>query len=625
MPSQSDVKEVAKDGKVSSKRRFDQRDWDYIAEFAIEELTRRKNARSDREKQWKEIDRQIAMEPELAFKKLPNGKIDPKRAWLAETELPLQAQALEVLTADTRRLMFPDTGNWFRAHAETTDEYLHRVNFESIVMGDETEVPSKINQDNADKLVEGFLTHMFRQGDFATRVDRINAESFKYGMGLARARRETKNIYIHEARGTRKENQRIPVLVPCSIKNHYLDEPLPSMHSAQVLGPMHIAEDFIKFENIQLAANRGSTDPDDEDGGWMPENCKTIVPDKDGYVRILELEGDLVIPRKTVRSIVIPGAIVTIVAGSSDKGGKSTRAVIRFRFRKYPFSTYLLFPYHYESATEAYPTGPLMKGRPVQMLATDAANRLLDSAMLKIMPPVGYDRTDNVFAQKGGPEIYPGAQWGSTDKVTAHTELGGDPAALASMMTTALNLYAELTGILPSRLGAQTVSHTTAYAKDAELQRGAVRTVDYVKQSGEGPMIRWLDMAYQMGRDGLKKNEKIAFYIAAYGGFVEIDKSHLPDAATFDWLGAGGPGDENQKQQAKINALLLALKIDQVRVGVLKQPPGVDLLAAIHEVLREGGWTDLDSIMAAATGGDEMPQPGPAVAAIQNLMQPQPQ
>jgi hypothetical protein len=31
-------------------------------------------------------------------------------------------------------------------------------------------------------------------------------------------------------------------------------------------------------------------------------------------------------------------------------------------------------------------------------------------------------------------------------------------------------------------------------------------------------------MAYQMGRDALKKNEKVSFYIDAYGGFVEIDK-----------------------------------------------------------------------------------------------------
>lgn len=624
MAGQSDVKEIAKDGKVSPKKRFDDRDWSFIAEFVHEEFQRRKSARGDLEKAWKEIDRQIAMEPELAFKKLADGKIDTNKRWMAETELPLQAQALEVLTADARRLMFPTSGNWFRAHAKTTDDYYNRVNFESIILGDQTEVPSHINQDNADKLVEGFLTHLHKQGDFPSRLDRINAETFKYGMGVARGRMETKSVYIHESKSVVKENKKIPVLVPCSIKNTYLDNPLPSIHSAQVLGPAHIAEDFIKFENIQLAANRGSDDPNNEDGGWMPSNFKKVEPDKDGYVRLLEYEGDLVIPRKTVRSLVIPGAIVTVVVGGAEKGGTaSTKAVIRFRFRKYPFSSYLLFPYHYESAGEAYPTSPLMKGRPVQMLATDAANRLLDSAMLKIAPPVGYDRSDAFFAQQGGPLIHPFAQWGSTDKITVHSEVGGDPTALANMLTQALNLYAELTGILPSRLGAQTVSHTTAYAKDAELQRGAVRTVDYVNQVGEGAMLRWLDMAYQMGRDSLKKNEKLAFYIDAYGGFVEVDKDHLPDAATFDWRGAGGPGDENQRMQVKINGLLAAIKVDAINMQTGK-PPRINISAAVDQILRESHWLDLDTITnhEGATGPNA--GPGAAVAALQNLTLPQP-
>src|SRR5207248_1258557 len=100
----------------------------------------------------------------------------------------------------------------------------------------------------------------------------------------------------------------------------------------------------------------------------------------------------------------------------------------------------------------------------------------------------------------------------------------------------------------------------------AELQRGAVRTVDYVNQTGEGAMLRWLDMAYQMGRDTMKKNEKVSFFIEAYGGFVEIDKDHLPECATFDWLGSGGPGDQNQKMQAKVNALLLASKLDAINM-----------------------------------------------------------
>jgi hypothetical protein len=620
MPNATEIE----NGKVSNKRRFDKRDWDTIAENTISQWEDRKRKRSDREKAWKEIDRQIAMEPDVQFKKLPDGRPDTNKIWMAETEMPFQAQALEVLTADARRLMFPNTGLCFRAHAETTDEYFERVDFQALIHGDELEVPSRINQDNADKLVEGFLAHLFAQTDFQTRIDRINAEAFKYGMGVGRARMETKNVFINEARGVTKETKKIPVLVPVSVKNLYLDDPVSSMHTSQVLGPAHIAVDYMKLENLQIAANRGSSDPDSADGGWMAEGLKNLIADKDGYVTILEMEGDIIVPRKTVRSMVIPGGIVTVVIGGKDSGGAVSRGVVRFRWRKNPFSSYLLFPYHYESANDPYPSGPLMKGRPVQILASDAANRLLDSAMLKNAPPVGYDRSDMVFAANGGPQICPTAKWGTTDPVKVYTEIGGDPTALTSMFVMASKLYAELTGVLPGRLGAQTNSHTTAFAKDAELQRGAVRTVDYVTASGNGPMLQWFNMAYKMGRDSIGPRESISFYIAAYGGFVKIDKSHLPDAAMFDWLGAGGPQDESQKMQQRVNALLLAAKLDQFNVST-GQPPRININNAIDAVLRDGGWIDLDAIVNTETSLTQSPGPGPAVAAVQNLIAQQPQ
>lgn len=620
--AQSDVAELDNEGKEHPRRRFDSRDFDYIAEYVIEEYERRKRDRSDRERAWEEIDRQICMEPDTGFKKLPNGTVDAKKMWMAEVELPLQAQALEVLTADARRMLFPDNGAWFRAHGEMTDEYLRMIDFQSLILGDETEVPTQINQDNADKLVEGFLMHLFRltvaDEDFFTRYDKINAESFKYGVGVGRARLWNQRLYIKAPRGVRKEIRHVPVLMPCSIKHLYLDDRKPSMHSMQLLEPAHIACDHIKLQNLQMAANRGSTDPDDEDGGWMPRNLKDIVDDDNGYVTLLEMEGDIIVPRKTVRSMVIPGAIVTICMGSKDKGGNATRGVVRFRFRSTTHSSYLLHPYHYEGADEVYPASPLMKGRPVQMMCTDALNRLLDSAMLKNAPPVGWDRSDTFFAQKGGPEIYPYAQWGTTDPgaIKVHAEVGGDPAALAGVLARGISLYAELTGVLPARLGAQTVSHTTAYAKDAELQRGAVRTVDYVRQIGKGPATRWLDMAYKMGRDAIKKSETVTFYIDAYGGWVEVSKDHLPERSSFEWFGSGGPAEEQQKRQLKVQALQLALQMDQMGLAY-GRPPTVDLSSAIAEVLREGGWIDIDALIkmqqaAAPPPGGQAALPAPA-------------
>lgn len=602
------------DGSVKNKtRKFDEKDLKWLADWGVGEFERRKNSedRKEKERHWKEIDRQIAMTPENKLKLKPDGSIDINKTWMAEMELPLQAQALEVLTADARRMQFPDSGPWFRAHAEMTDEYLQKINFKSIIHGDESQVPSEVNQDNVDKLVEGFLLSNFRQYDHVARFDQINAEAFKYGMGVARGRKEVKSIYTHEASGTRSEKKKIPVIVPVTIKNTYLDDAKPSMHSSNVLAPAHIAHEWVRYENIAIAASKGSNDPESEDGGWMPKQLGKVVPDKKGFIQLIEIEGDIIVPRKTIRSVTLPSTVITIALGSSEKADAvASRAVIRIRFRKEPYSSYLLFPYHYEGADQIYPTSPLMKGRPVQMMCTDALNKLLDSAALKNAPPVGYDPNNPLFAQQGGPNIFPNAQWETSDPVQVYDKIGGDPSALATIMMQGINLYAQLTGVLPARLGAQTISHTTAYAKGAELQQGAVRTVDYVNSTGHGPITRWLNMAYQIGRDCLGANEEIQFYIDAYGGFVNIDKAMLPEKSSFEWFGSGGPQEAQQKISNKINALSGAMKLDQLNLQ-LGKPPRINLNSAIDEMLKDGGWSDISAITnAGVAAGAGAPAPG---------------
>ena len=118
--------------------KFRRADFPLIAEYICDEHTRRKGNRRDLEKQWEEIDRQIAMVPDNTYKKsVVNNRVvmDPDKRWLPEIELPLQAQSLEVLTADARRMLFPDAGPWFTAHCNMTDEYLDKVDFQAIISG----------------------------------------------------------------------------------------------------------------------------------------------------------------------------------------------------------------------------------------------------------------------------------------------------------------------------------------------------------------------------------------------------------------------------------------------------------------------------------------------------------
>src|SRR4030067_911579 len=167
---------------VSEEHKFIKSDYPQIVEYITDEWTRRKGSESrcSAERDWKEIDRQLRMSPDISHKLDAQGRPERNKAWMPEMELPLQSQTREVLTADARRMIFPDSGPWFEAHAAMTDAYLKRVDFQSFVAGDENEVPSLITQDNADKLVHGVLDFWHRQYDFAGHLDLINAEAFKY-------------------------------------------------------------------------------------------------------------------------------------------------------------------------------------------------------------------------------------------------------------------------------------------------------------------------------------------------------------------------------------------------------------------------------------------------------------
>lgn len=577
--------------------KFRKADFPIIADYIIEEKERRKRDRKDREKIWSEIDRQIAMTPDTSHKKMiSNGGLvdDEDKAWMPECELPLQAQTLEVLKADARRMLFPDAGPWFQSHAALTDEYLGRVDFQALISGDVNEVPTQIDQDAADKLVYGVVSHFHRQYDFFGNVDLINAESFKYGMGVGRARIVNKEVIINKATGAVSQKQKIPVLFPRSIKSTYLDDRCYSvMNEGHIIGPAHIFCGHKHIEDLRIAAKNGSSDPEDENGGWMPAALNDIEGKK-GLVEVIEYEGDLVVPRKTAGNIYIPGAIVSVVLDGKE------RQVYRFRLRKYDFSSYIEFPYHQEHIEDPYATSPLMKGWPIQKAAVDAMNRLLIVAALNGGPPLSWDSDNPTLAARGGPVIKPYAKWKSTGKGSVEVHQIGDPVALWQLYTGFLMQYSDVVGVNAPRLGAQTVSHTTAFAKDQEITRGVARTVNYVRNTLKGPLTKWVDMAYQMGRDVIKDS---TIFIEAYNGFVDINKDYLPDIVVFDVHGSGGPQEEAIKNQNKLGSLQMALSMEQLAIAS-GMPPSINIQRAQDEVLRNGGWTDT-SVFFSTNGPSE--------------------
>lgn len=612
MTTQADQKLVEK-GEVKEVGAFGDKEWELVANHILKLWTERKLTREQNglKKKWEEIDRQLRMEPRNPFKMLPSGKPDVKRRWMAEMELPLQAQTLEILTTDARRLTIPDTGTWYEAKVELSDEYTRDLQGFDLdvtggiretdkapaarIAGDDNDLPSLFLQDQANKLLQGVQDYFRMQYDFGQTLDEINAEAFKYGTGIGRGRVVTKPQILSIASGDIGENTKFPALLPVSIKNTYLDDsPHAVLHEGMAYDGGVIQERTVKLDAVVLAATKGSSaGPNSVDGGWMPDNLKDFDSKNNDELDVLEFEGDLIVPRKTNGSIVQRGVLVTVVVGKGGDNKRCTR-VIRFRFRKTPFSSYITFPYHCEDVNDAYATSPLMKGRPVQMAAVDALNRIMDAGALQTGPPVGYDRTDMWFAQRGGPQIAPFARWGTVGQINVHNEIGGDINGLLSVFGNLVQLYYDVTGATPARLGAETKSHTTAFAKQVEDQRGQSRTVDYVRNSLSGPLTRWLYMEKDLLRMTLTTSPQSVF-IPAFEAWMEVTKDVLPKNAWYEAIGAAGPLEEERKKAQRFQSAQSALQIDLL--GIQQGEPAVLSRAKlIDALLSEGGWTDIDAL-----------------------------
>jgi hypothetical protein len=580
-----------------------------VADSIIDEYKRRKDNRKDTVKIWNEVDRQVAMKPDKSHKLNASGSADSTRAWFPEIELPLQAQTLEMLTADSRRLKFPSNRNWFRCRAALTEDYLTRFEKAASPFAGERGRGSRsvINQDNADRLAEAMVAHWHAQYDFRGHIGVIDAEAFRYSCGVGRVRGVKRKMLGHKVMPTGNREQIIPVYVPRSIKTVYPDDSQSAlMHEGIQLGPNVIQTKVMKLVDVKAAAKEGGSDASDQDGGWIWNQVKLLKADKNGNVELVELEGDLVI-EESMSTTIHRDVVVTAAIGAKS-GSTATHGLVRYREGP-GYSSYVFHHYHMESASDVLGTSPLIKGMPVAKLAAQAMNLLVESGQLKVTPPVGYDKDDPAFAASGGPVIEPMALWESLDGIQVFSDVGGDPQVLFEIFAGMVQLYADVTGVNAPRLGAETKSHTTAFAKGVEREQGAVRTVDYVASDLEGPMTRLLNLEYKIGFQHMRNRETV--YIEPWEEFVTIGRRHLPDIVRFAAIGSAAPADNAQRNQDRLQSAQLALQLD-ASAQQMGHEPTLDLPTLIRQVLSMGGWQDVEALTpdldaASAAAGEAMP------------------
>ncbi len=534
------------------RERFSDDDWQAIGEFVKSEFARRQEKRDGLEKLWKEIDRQIAMTP--VPRRVESGK---EADWFPNTEMPLQFNALEVIAADARRLKFPRGTEWFEVKAEFSDKYEARFNQrrqENPLSGD-TPLPVKLDQEGADTLVKTVLDHYHRLYDFRGQIDLFDTEAIKYGTAIARVRPVKTAKFSHDFRGQRNVNLVGPAVITCSIKNTYLDDRQTAvLHEGIATTPAIIRVNMQHIDALKRAAKKGG-----KKNGWIFSQLKKIEDPADddgkrGFVEMLEYEGDLIVPRSQ-GSIFLPNVIVTV----------TVRAGIAFpvRFRKspVPFKSYVVGHYMRDDVRSAYGSSPLMKGQPIQEACTMVFNNLMATAAFNGRPPITYDRHDTEMAAGGGPELYPGAQFGADSPNAVEVLKVGDIGGLLNVYLALLKQYEDLTGANDPRRGAAIKSHTTAGGAELEAARGIARTDDFVTSIEQGPLTSMLYMEYEIIKDVMKSPQPVSVGAGGIEGWVNVAAADLADNAVFVVQGSAGAITEREQGEKFLAASNFALSV----------------------------------------------------------------
>ena len=556
-------------------KKLDAADFRAVAAWVKSEKDTREGKRHDLDETWKEIDRQIAMNP-IPRKTDSGGEKD----WYPSIEEPLQFNALEVILADVRSGLFPPSrSSWYRVTGEMDDDMIAAAQKGLVVEG----VPTKLNQEGVNAIIKAVIDYYHRLYDFRSNFMLFAAECVKYGTGVARVREVKMDRFMNDYRGV--TNGAGPAFLPLSIKSTYLDDTEAlTMHEGVSIGGVMLHCETRLYEDIKAAAKSGGSER-----GWRGSIINKIEPkkgeDKRGLIEIIEGEGDFIVPNGE-KTIFLPNSRIMVAVGASGP------EVIRFEENALPFHSRVIGRYMRQDVESAYGVSPLMKGLPVQEAASFALNDLLASGAIKAQPPVAYDRNDATFAAKGGPEIYPRAMWGTDNPggVLVQHQIG-DSTALLQVYLALIKKYEDLTQANDPRRGGGMKSHTTAGAAQLDTMRALARTEDFVQDLIDGPLTSILYMEYDIIRKVMPKNMMIPIDSEGMSGFIRVSREMLPEKVYFSVFGTAGIQDEAQRNQSFFAAAQFVMSLYAAAVQTGK-PFDLNFNALSMEAFERAGVQD---------------------------------
>ena len=485
------------------KRRIKKQDWDEVEKYILTELEDRKRNefRKDHEMIWKEVDRQVRMDP-LDRQLMEENSNDSD--WHNVVEVGELAKISEVLSADVRRITFPNSRSWFETHIKglEPDEQLDQ-----------------------DRQLRALMVQQHQDFGLKARVDLSVKEALHHGSFVAEVTFE-QNAKVHK--GTGIENVASPVWTPHSMWNCYPDSTNAIIGSNMFYNGSMIIRSFLPKHKFKAMA-KGK--------GWMPSQIRQALLKKKGDVEILTYYGDLSIQRQD-------GEILLL----NSKAVLANEKIVFHAPNKLPYSPVIFSGYERIDVRDPYYISPVMKLSPMQSLATHAANKLMDALDLKNEPPLIYDASDPDYVRNGGPDIFPGAKTGTRGSTDYEVIQVGDPtASLASLEFVLLQLQSG-SGVDAARSGGGASGDKTATEVRRTAQSGEIRTIDFIGKLEDQGLRPFLYFQHELNK---MEMQPYSFFNPEVGAddFNVATKKDLPKFVHFDIVGSKGVLGEEERTE----------------------------------------------------------------------------
>ncbi len=544
-----EVKPLPKPDKITKK------DWAKVEAHLKEELQDRKNSdfRRAAESKWKEIDRQIAMNPMVKVNR-DGSEVDP--GWHNVVELGELSKASENLSADVRRIVFPQSRYNFEAHADIDD--MLPIDKKT---GERKKDPKL--QDRVNGRLRSFMKQQHDDFGFKDRLELSIKEALHHGGFVSEIDWDTQEMVFEAVKVKSKSS---PVWKPHSMWNCFPD-PSQSVIGTSIFyeGSMFV-ESYVPRYRAERMVKNG-------EDGWMPSQWKKVSKDvhhgKDGEkikdVKLTTYWGDVSIDRAD-ESLYFPNHKAVMMNGT----------IVYMAPNKTPYPPIIYRGYERTDVRDPYYTSPIIKMSPMQKLGTVLANKTMDGIELALEPPIVYDGNDPDFVLNGGPVIAPGAKV-STKGTNAFSQIKiGDPGIAIEGLQLVLNEMKEKLGRPGKPVGDRATK--AEVVKSAQDQEASM--VDFVDKVELG-IKSFLFMQHAMNLANLKE---YSFYSQEMEDpdFITMTKKDLPKAVHFEVVGARGVLGEEERNQKFSVAFAFAL-------GNPATVQKVDIEAGLLQLFQDAG------------------------------------